>query len=150
MSKSLVVFHKSHFHSRIQLTHGRRLDTLRYRQVRKRFKLLLCHLLNSESVKFHLGTEICVFPVEVEAKQQTCPDGRQKCPDRYTCCAMTGGGYGCCPENGGVCCAGTSSPNPPKREITQCLIKMDNNLRFCRWGPLLSQGHDVQRGQRKL
>jgi hypothetical protein len=37
--------------------------------------------------------------------KQTCPDGIQKCPDTYTCCSLVTGGYGCCPLEGGVCCA---------------------------------------------
>ncbi len=33
-----------------------------------------------------------------------CPDGHEQCPDNKTCCAITSGGYGCCPYERAVCC----------------------------------------------
>uniref|UniRef100_A0A3Q0RHW2 Granulins domain-containing protein n=1 Tax=Amphilophus citrinellus TaxID=61819 RepID=A0A3Q0RHW2_AMPCI len=27
----------------------------------------------------------------------TCPDGRHSCPNKFTCCPLITGEYGCCP-----------------------------------------------------
>ena len=37
-------------------------------------------------------------------KNIVCPDGSM-CPDSYTCCEVSGGGYGCCPLPSAVCCS---------------------------------------------
>ncbi|XP_029192983.2 uncharacterized protein LOC114959204 [Acropora millepora] len=37
-------------------------------------------------------------------KNIVCPDG-STCPDSYTCCEVSGGGYGCCPLPNAVCCS---------------------------------------------
>ena len=37
-------------------------------------------------------------------KNIVCPDGSM-CPDSYTCCEVSGGGYGCCPFPNAVCCS---------------------------------------------
>eukprot|EP00794_Sanderia_malayensis_P003771 gene3771-4293_t len=33
-----------------------------------------------------------------------CPDGLSECPNRYTCCLLSSGMYGCCPYSNAVCC----------------------------------------------
>ncbi|XP_069111438.1 LOW QUALITY PROTEIN: extracellular matrix protein A-like [Argopecten irradians] len=34
-----------------------------------------------------------------------CPDGQSQCPEGNTCCALSGGSYGCCPRPNAVCCS---------------------------------------------
>lgn len=34
---------------------------------------------------------------EFEAKSVVCPDGCSFCPNKYSCCRMSDGSYGCCP-----------------------------------------------------
>jgi len=53
-----------------------------------------------------IGETTVLSTVEVDVKKKICPDGVQRCPDTYTCCALKNNvGYGCCPEKDGVCCA---------------------------------------------
>ncbi|XP_029312112.1 granulin b isoform X2 [Cottoperca gobio] len=33
-----------------------------------------------------------------------CPSGQSSCPERFTCCLLTSGDYGCCPYPQAVCC----------------------------------------------
>ena len=38
-------------------------------------------------------------------KDITCPDDKSKCPDKDTCCLVSDGVYGCCPQQNATCCA---------------------------------------------
>ncbi|CAG0882456.1 unnamed protein product [Darwinula stevensoni] len=38
-----------------------------------------------------------------ELENVICPGGVFQCPDKFTCCPVSGG-YGCCPLQGATCC----------------------------------------------
>ena len=38
-------------------------------------------------------------------KNVICPDGQSECPDSNTCCKLSSGDWGCCPQVNAVCCS---------------------------------------------
>ena len=38
-------------------------------------------------------------------KNVICPDGQSECPDSNTCCKLSSGQWGCCPQENAVCCS---------------------------------------------
>jgi len=42
---------------------------------------------------------------QAEERIQKCPDGQSFCLDKWTCCQMASGQYGCCPLENAFCCS---------------------------------------------
>lgn len=58
----------------------------------------------SRSDSSHPLLELASLPVQDEVKNVLCPDEKEECPDKNTCCLTATGKYGCCPKVDAVCC----------------------------------------------
>ncbi|KAH7935437.1 hypothetical protein HPB52_007459 [Rhipicephalus sanguineus] len=83
---------------------------------------------------------------EVSANGITCPDGH-KCLNGQTCCALSGGHYGCCPLPEAVCCSDhkTCCPNGYQCQVaTQTCQRGDHTVAAVRKLPAFTDAELIE------
>ncbi|KAK7919440.1 hypothetical protein WMY93_010724 [Mugilogobius chulae] len=70
-----------------------------------------CDLVHSKCLSPTSDSVPMLMKVPAKTRQKksrvgaiTCPGGKSSCPDRYTCCMLPTGDYGCCPYPNAICC----------------------------------------------